>query len=126
MAQSLQTRHVLPMLRGRGLRVHRESLADMSDLLGLQTRMRAANEVSRAWSPAQVELIALAFTLRQRWLLGDDDLRQLAVPHDGERYGAEIVGQLAALLADFAQLASGEAEAEAEEAAEPAQRTTAA
>lgn len=67
MVETLKTRDVLPMLAGRGLRVHRESLAEMSDLLGLRTRAARANWVQRSWYPAEVELIARAFELRQDW-----------------------------------------------------------
>lgn len=65
--ETLKTRDVLPMLAERGLRVHRESLAEMSDLLGLRARAARANWVQRRWYPAEVELIARAFELRQHW-----------------------------------------------------------
>lgn len=67
MAETLQTREVVPILAAQGLRVHRESLAEMSDLLGLRTREARANWIQRRWYPAEVELIAKAFHLRQDW-----------------------------------------------------------
>ncbi len=102
MALTLQTRHILPMLAERGLKVHRESLAEMSDLLGLRTRPKVGNQVQRSWRPAEVELIAIAFLLRQRWQLGDDDLRALLVD-DGGAYADSVVRQLENLLGDFAR-----------------------
>jgi len=126
MPQSLQTRHVLPMLRQRGLKVNRESLAELSDLLGLQARPRVGNEVPRAWSPPQVELMALALTLRQRWLLSYEDIRRLVGP-DARDYGAEVLDQLATLLSSFGQLAAAERSGATPEALAATQpRTTAA
>ena len=102
MALTLQTRHILPLLAERGLKVHRESLAEMSDLLGLRTRPKAGNQVQRSWRPAEVELIAIAFVLRQRWQLSDEDLCALLVDDDGS-YADRVVRQLDDLLGDFAR-----------------------
>src|SRR5947209_19405626 len=79
MAVTLQTREVLPILAERGLSVHRESLAEMSDLLGLQARTTEANWSHRRWHPAEVELIARAFHLRQDWGFKPEVIRELLV-----------------------------------------------
>ena len=131
---TMRTRHVLPLLAERGIRrVHRESLAEMSDLLGLQTRPKTGNEVQRRWHPEEVELIVLAFTLRQRWQLTDDDLRALLVDEDGG-YAVAVVRQLENVLENFSdQLADvraaaveRRAEGDAAPMAPDARRTTAA
>lgn len=105
MAITLQTRHILPMLKERGIQVSRGSLATMSDLLGLRTRERAANEEKRQYLPAEVELVVAALILRRRWRLSDADLSALLEDTDGS-YAEGLLTDLNDLLATFRQSAA--------------------
>ena len=105
MAITLQTRHILPMLKERGVQVSRGSLAAMSDLLGLRTRERAANEEKRQYLPAEVELVVAALILRRRWRLSDADLRALLEDTDAT-YAEGLLADLSDLLATFRQSAA--------------------
>ena len=99
MAVTLQTREVLPILTERGLSVHRESLAEMSDLLGLQARTTKANWSHRRWHPAEVELIARAFHLRQDWGFKPEVIRELLA--DGAECSERILEGLRAAMERF-------------------------
>ncbi len=99
MAEILQTRDVLPMLAKRGLRVSRESLAEMSDDLGLQARAAEANWSHRRWVPAEVELITVAFELRRRWGFPAEVLQELLA--DGAVCAERIVERLQGALDAF-------------------------
>jgi len=99
MAEILQTRDVLPMLAKRGLRVSRESLAEMSDDLGLQARAAKANWSHRRWVPAEVELITVAFELRRRWGFPAKVLQDLLA--DGPDCASRIVDRLQGALDAF-------------------------
>lgn len=99
MAVTLQTRDVLPMLAERGLSVHRESLAEMSDLLGLRARAIEANWAHRHWHPAEVELIARAFHLRQDWGFKPEVIRELLA--DGSECSERILIGLRTALESF-------------------------
>jgi len=105
MAVTLQTREVLPMLTERGLRVNRESLAEMSDLLGLRARTTEANWSHRRWHPSEVELIALAFELRQDWGFRPDRLQALRA--EGPGCSSKLVERLGSVLGAF--VAQGDA-----------------
>ncbi len=98
-SKPLQTRHVLPILADRGLRAHRESLAEMSDLLGLRARDTKANWSQRRWQPTEVELMVLGFELRQEWNL-DPEVFQELVEH-GAGCAERIVEHLQETLASF-------------------------
>src|SRR3954453_21128408 len=96
---TLQTRDVLPMLAERGLSVHRESLAEMSDLLGLQARTAQANWSHRRWHPSEVELIARAFHLRQDWGFKPEVIRELLA--DGVECSERILMGLRSAMESF-------------------------
>ncbi|MDQ6748245.1 MAG: hypothetical protein M3010_09110 [Candidatus Dormibacteraeota bacterium] len=87
------------MLAERGLSVHRESLAEMSDLLGLQARTTQANWSHRRWHPAEVELIARAFHLRQDWGFKPEVIRELLA--DGAECSERILMGLRAAMERF-------------------------
>lgn len=105
MAITLQTRHILPMLKERGVQVSRGSLAAMSDLLGLRTREKAANEEKRQYLPAEVDLVVAALILRRRWRLSDADLSALLEDTDGS-YAEGLLTDLSDLLGTFRQSAT--------------------
>jgi hypothetical protein len=50
-----RTRDVLAFLEGRGFSLHRDTLARISDALGLRTRDEEAPTVQREWSRTQVD-----------------------------------------------------------------------
>lgn len=124
MAVTLQTREVLPMLTERGLRVNRESLAEMSDLLGLQARTTKANWSHRRWHPSEVELIGLAFRLRQDWGLRDEVLQELMA--DGPGCSNHLLERLRTTLGDFVAQAGAVADDRASGQVVPATNTAAA
>jgi hypothetical protein len=97
---ALQTREVLPILAQRGVPTRRETLAAMSDALGLRTRTSRANWAPRCWTPDQVELIVLAFRLRRGWNLDFADLKALL--ERGDEAVAELAGEYGSTLANFA------------------------
>ena len=99
MAVTLQTREVLPILAERGLSAHRESLAEMSDLLGLQARTTKANWSHRRWHPDEVELIARAFHLRQDWGFKPEVIRELLA--DGAECSERILEGLRGAMEAF-------------------------
>ncbi|HEV2809444.1 MAG TPA: hypothetical protein VGV93_03480 [Acidimicrobiales bacterium] len=57
----MQSRQVLAQLSGEGIKIHRETLARVSDELGLRTRPDGARGVPRAWSAEQVDQIIAHF-----------------------------------------------------------------
>lgn len=97
---SVQTRQVLPILAERGIQVSRGSLAQMSDLLGLQARAAVANWSHRTWTPAEAELLVLAFELRRRWKLPPEVLQQLMGPK-GSDVARGVMANLASTLESF-------------------------
>ena len=122
MASTLQTRHVLPMLAAHGLKVSRESLADMSDMLGLRARTTIANWSQRRWLPAEVDLMVMGFALRRRWNIGPELFEELV--EQGPECVDRIVGQLHEALTAF--VSSLEAAREHGRAEMPAAASTAA
>ena len=98
-SKPLQTRHVLPILAERGLRASRESLAEMSDLLGLRARDIKANWSQRRWQPTDVELMVLGFELRRHWNLGPELFQELV--EQGPECAERIVEHLRETLDSF-------------------------
>ena len=99
MALTLQTNDVLPILAERGITAHRESLAEMSDLLGLHTRAVVAPWTTRRWAPAEVELLAVAFQLKREWTLDLATIEALAA--GGEEAVDALAGKFRAALGVF-------------------------
>ena len=99
MALMLQTKDVLPMLAERGITTHREAIAEMSDLLGLDTRAVVAPWSPRRWDPAEVELLAVAFHLKREWTLSLSTIEALAA--GGDDAADALVGKFRAALGVF-------------------------
>lgn len=102
MAVTFQTKEVLPMLAERGLHVHRELLAEMSDLLGLQARTTKANWSHRRWYAPEIELIALAFQLRREWGFPLDVIQSLVTE---KGYAPHLIESLRGSLDTFVSTA---------------------
>jgi hypothetical protein len=125
MASTLQTRHVLPILTEKGLRVSRESLAEMSDVLGLRARTTIANWSQRRWSPDEVDLMVMGFKLRRRWNVGPELFQELV--EQGPDCADRIVAQMQEALTTFVDaLEAARAEGRAETPTTSADSTAAA
>lgn len=57
----MHSRQVLAQLSGEGIKIHRETLARVSDELGLHTRPSGARGVPRTWTAEQVAQIVAHF-----------------------------------------------------------------
>jgi signal recognition particle subunit SEC65 len=53
----MESRDVLAELATHGIHIHRETLAKVSDELGLQTRTGTGRTIPRRWSPGQVRVL---------------------------------------------------------------------
>lgn len=53
----MESREVLAQLAKQGINIHRETLARMSDELGLETRTGTGRTVPRHWSPGQFRIL---------------------------------------------------------------------
>ena len=95
----MQTKDVLPMLAERGITTHREAIAEMSDLLGLDTRAVVAPWSPRRWGPAEVELLAVAFHLKREWTLDLSTIEDIAA--GGDEAVDALVGKFRAALGVF-------------------------
>lgn len=95
----MQTKDVLPMLAERGITTHREAIAEMSDLLGLDTRAVVAPWSPRRWGPAEVELLAVAFHLKREWTLDLSTIEDIAA--GGDEAADALVGKFRAALGVF-------------------------
>jgi hypothetical protein len=98
----LQTKEVLPILAKRGVPTQRESLAAMSDALGLRTRAERSHAAARRWSEEQVDMIVLAFRLRRGWNLDIADLKALL--ERGADAVDELAGEYRSTLVSFSTL----------------------
>ncbi|MFN2505465.1 MAG: hypothetical protein ABR540_14770 [Acidimicrobiales bacterium] len=96
------TKEILQLLAERDLRVHREKIADTSDMLGLDTREVEANWCPRRWLPAEAELIVLAIELKS-WNLSNDAIRTLLT--DGGESIGPLVQRLGTSLKAFVEAA---------------------
>ena len=95
----MQTKDVLPLLAERGITTHREAIAEMSDLLGLDTRAVVAPWSPRRWGPAEVELLAVAFHLKREWTLDLSTIEDIAA--GGDEAADALVGKFRAALGVF-------------------------
>lgn len=97
------TKEILELLAERGLQVHREKIADTSDMLGLDTREVEANWCPRRWLPAEAELIVLAIELSKQWNLSNEAIRTLLT--NGGKSFEPLVERLSTSLKAFVDVA---------------------
>lgn len=89
----MESREVLARLAEEGIRVHRETLARISDDLGLKTRNGTGRNVPRRWTPEQVR--ALIGHLRQADLGACGPLPLHGLSDSGGPYPSrEVLGYL--------------------------------
>lgn len=111
MTLALQSNQVLPLLAQRGIPTGRETLAAVSDALGLLTRTEQGNASPRRWTRDQVELIALALRLRRGWGHDTTELRRVLAEPDAVE---GLVAAYRSALENFVALAAEVDEAQAE------------
>lgn len=111
MTLALQSKQVLPLLAQRGVPTGRETLAAVSDALGLFTRTEQGNAAARRWTRDQVDLIGLALRLRRGWGHDVTELRRVLAEPDAVE---GLVAAYRSALEQFVTLAAEVEEAQAE------------
>ena len=73
----MESREVLAALADKGIRVHRETLARVSDELGLKTREGTGRQIPRRWSQPQVRALISHFRKADLGACGPRPLQRL-------------------------------------------------